>query len=164
MLIEESLKQLIKEARKSHDVISTNVLTVALGQIQLDASNKETTEEQRVNVIRKLIKSNETTTESMQQKPASEWSSEWQESAPKLAQEITILKTLLPKTLTEEETKAALFTSILEIKAAKSDGQALGTAIKYFKSNSTPVDNNVVKKVVGELRTTIIKYGEENDS
>lgn len=153
MLIETTIKTMIKEAVKTNNIIVKDVLRVVLGSIQLESSSKDLTEDQKLNIIRKLIKSNETTLESMDQKPTNEWSQEWQENAPKLRLEIATLQTLLPKTLNEKEVIALLTMNIIsDIKAAKSDGQSLGIAMKYFKSISAPIDNFVVKKVVEELR------------
>lgn len=152
MILETIIREAIKHSLQTNNIVAKEVLRLALGTIQQEGSSKNLNEEQKLNIVRKLIKSNETTIAAMHEKPLSEWSEEWQHNAPKLAQEITTLQTLLPQTLTFEETKTALAERIADIKTAKSDGMALGLAMKFFKQNNTSIDNNVVKQVVENIR------------
>lgn len=151
-MIENLLKEFITKAIKERNEIAKNILRLALGTIQLDSSKNEITEDQKINIIKKIIKSNETTIEAMHQKSIDQWSVEWQNNAPKLAFEIKVLMSLLPNSLTLEQTKDALSNKITDIKAAKSDGQAIGISIKYLKSLNALVDSATVKIVVDELR------------
>lgn len=154
MSIELKIKEGISKAIKSKDEITKEILRVALGQIQLDAYSSNTTEEQKLNVIRKLIKSNETTIEAMHQKDIKDWSVEWQLNAPTLAFEVAALQLLLPQTLSEEETLARLTANCFDnIKTAKADGQAIGVAMKYFKAENIAVDTGLVKKAVESIRS-----------
>ncbi len=151
-MIELKLKELIIQAMKTKDTVTKDVLRVALGQIQTESSNGVMAEDQKVNVVRKLIKSNQQTLDGMNEKDSSTWSNEWHESQMKLVMEMEVLRKLLPTVLNEVETRDYLIKQGVELKSAKSDGQAIGTAMKAFKASGVAVDSTVVKQVVEGLR------------
>ena len=69
-----------------------------------------------------------------------------------LRQEITVLESLLPKTLTEDEIVAALDPVAEAIKGAKADGPATGIAMKHLKSSGAAVDGKTVSGAVRRIR------------
>lgn len=100
--------------------------------------------------IKKLVKSNCITMESMESTSSKDtWSVEWKESYEKLSRENEILNNYLPKEL--DRVEIVNIVTGLNIKIAKSSGQALGIAMKHFKINSLAVNADVVKSVVEEV-------------
>jgi hypothetical protein len=71
----------------------------------------------------------------------------------KLCAEKVVLSALLPQYLSKEAVIAALSEVVAEIKAAKSDGQATGVAMKLAKAKQLSVTGDVVAAVVKEIRT-----------
>lgn len=139
----EVLRSEIQSALKIKDDIKKNVLRVALGEIDTLASRQGTvSDENCYNILRKLIENNKET--------ISLTSSEEQKNI--LSLENDVLFTFLPRTLSVEEIKNNLSTVINDIKSAKSDGQAVGCAMKHLKQLSLSVTGADVSKAVSELR------------
>ena len=138
----EQLKAEITQALRDHDEIKKGILRTVLGEIQtLEVrNNKSVSDEQAVNIIRKLIQTNE---EVLKIGPSE-----------KLEKENVILKTLLPQTWSLDQIVTFLNTgdNVSKILQAKSDGQATGEAIKLLKSVSAPVINGEVVTVVKAMR------------
>ena len=144
MLVDDIKKQ-ITEAMKSGDVVARDVLRLALGEIQTAEARKNApaTEEDAVNAVRKLIKSNEETLGL-----ASEG-----DRATVLRREIEVLSALLPKQLSVDDIVAALASQHDAIKAAKNDGQATGIAMKHLKASGAAVSGNDVGAAVKKIRS-----------
>lgn len=143
MLVDDIKKQ-ITLAMKAGDVVARDVLRLALGEIQTSEARKNTpaTEEDAINAVRKLIKSNEETLGLTSN----------DERAAALRREIEVLSALLPKQLSIEDIVAALAPQHDAIKAAKNDGQATGIAMKHLKATSAPVSGNDVGVAVKRIR------------
>lgn len=143
MLVEDIKKQ-IATAMKSGDAVARDVLRLALGEIQTAEARKNapTSDDEAAATIRKLIKSNEETLG---------LSAEGQ-SATALRREIEVLSSLLPKQLSVEDIVAALAADHEAIKAAKSDGQATGVAMKTLKASGKAVSGNDVTSAVKKIR------------
>jgi uncharacterized protein len=150
--LEETLKVKIKQAMKDRDDTVRDVLRVVLGQIQLEASSSPTSEEQKLAVVRRLIKSNQQTLGSMAEKPADEWTGDWKENAEKLRRELVLLESLLPRSLSEMEIIEFIRSKAIDVVGAKSDGQAMGAVMKELKAASASVDSATVKATVESLR------------
>mgnify|MGYP001150487266 CR=1 FL=1 len=142
MLVDEIKKQ-ITAAMKSGDTIARDVLRLALSEIQAAEARKNapSTDDDAAAAIRKLIKSNEETL------ALSEG-----DRAATLRREIEVLSSLLPKQLSVDEIVAALVSEHEAIKAAKSDGQATGVAMKYLRSTGAAVSGNDVAAAVKKIR------------
>lgn len=138
MLMTTMKSDLITSMKEKNEV-KKNILRVVLGEVSTleSRSEEKLTEEQISKVIRKIIQANEETL----RYGASE----------KLESENKILNSLLPKTLCVSEIRQELV-GIPEIKEAKSEGQAVGIAIKYLKGKQLTVLGEDVKSVVLELR------------
>src|SRR6185503_16125224 len=117
-MLVDTIKARALEAMKKKDSLATSILRLALGEIQtLEArNNRAATDDEATAVVRKLVKSNEETlavAESTEQKST-------------LEQELAILRSLLPKSMTPEEIASALAPVADAIKQAKGDGPATG--------------------------------------
>jgi len=150
--LEIKIKESIIRAVKEKNEVAKDVLRTVLGQMQLDASSKELSEDDRLNVIRKQIKSNQLSIEQMSNVDKSEWKTDWEDNNKKLAFEIGLLSMFLPQVLSEIDTKDLIVKTGLDLKSAKNDGQAIGMAMKALKSSGAQVDASVVRKIVEELR------------
>src|SRR5262249_42704198 len=120
-----------------------DVLRVAMGEVQA-AENRGTTinDEETLKVVRKLIKSNSETLAV----------AEKAETKAKLEEENRVLESLLPKTLGVDAIFAALAPVAEEIKAAKSEGQATGVAMKHLKASGAVVGGKDVSEAVKRVR------------
>lgn len=140
----EDIKKQITQAMKSGDAVARDVLRLALSEIQTAEARKNApvSEEDAINAVRKLIKSNEETLVLTTDT----------ERAGTLRQEIGVLSALLPKQLSVDDIARALDTQRDAIKAAANDGQATGIAMKYLKSTGASVSGNDVGAAVKKLR------------
>ncbi len=143
MLVEDIKKQ-IAAAMKSGDTVARDVLRLALGEIQTAEARKNApaSDEEASAAVRKLIKSNEETLGL-----AGEG-----ERAATLRREIEVLSGLLPKELSVDDIVTALAAEHEAIKAAKSDGQATGVAMRTLKASGKAVSGNNVGLAVKKIR------------
>ncbi|HWL85521.1 MAG TPA: GatB/YqeY domain-containing protein [Polyangiaceae bacterium] len=143
-MLVEILKARALEAMKSKDREATNIFRLALGEIQTFGArnNRDATEEEAVAVVRKLIKSNEETLSMAQDA----------EQRRTLEKENALLQSLLPATLSVEAIAAALGPVVDAIRAAKSEGQATGVAMKHLKSTGAAAAGTDVAKAIKQLR------------
>jgi uncharacterized protein YqeY len=144
VLIDDIKKQILG-AMKSGDVVARDVLRLVLGEIQTAEARKNApaSEDDAIGAVRKLIKSNEETlgltTDGERQTV--------------LRREIEVLSALLPKQLSVDDIIAALASEHEAIKAAKTDGQATGIAMKHLKASGAAVSGNDVGAAVKKLRS-----------
>ena len=147
-MIKDEIKARIMAAMKSGDTVARDVLRLALGEIQMgevraDEGAPAFTEESAMAAVRKLMKSNE---ETRSQLPAGD-----DRIAP-LVHENEILSTLLPARLGAEAI-AKLLEAVAEgVRAAKTDGQATGVAMKHLKTTGADVDGTTVSAAVKLIR------------
>lgn len=143
MLIDE-IKKRSMQAMKDRDTVAKEVLRVALGEIQVAEARagRDATDEESVAVVRKLIKSNEET----------RGVSADDAQKATLTREIEVLAALLPKTLGVDEIVVALEPVRDALRAAKSDGQATGVAMKHLKTAGAVVTGNDVSAAVRQVR------------
>lgn len=121
---------------------------VILGEIQQE---KILNEEQFCEFVKQIIKANELNLRLLGPDDI---------RRQKYLDENRILQELLPEEedkipfLTAEEIKQSLQDSGLEeeLKSCQNPGKAIGLAIAHFKKNEIPVEGNVVKQVVLEIR------------
>jgi uncharacterized protein YqeY len=147
MLIQKISKDTL-EAAKAGNALKRDLLRLLKGT--LDQGGTDPSDEEVTSAIKKIIKSNNLTTESMTSVSDREnWSNEWKDSYSKLIQENEILGSYLPTELGESEVRNIL--SELDLKACKSLGQAVGMAMKVFESKSLPVNPDLVKSVVDSI-------------
>jgi uncharacterized protein YqeY len=138
------IKTRIIEAMKSGRTVERDVLRVALSEIGA-AENRGTTvnDEEAQKIVRKLMKSNSETL-AVAVRP---------EMKVKLEEENRVLDSLLPKRLDIDAISAELQAVADQMKAAKSEGQATGIAMKHLKSGGHTVDGKDVAEAVKKIRS-----------
>ena len=140
----DELKKRMTQAMKDRDDVAKNIVRLALGEIQTAEArtNRPVTDDEATAIVRKLVKSNEETlgltTEA--------------EAQATLRKEIALLASLLPKTMGLDDIVLALASEAEAIKAAKSDGQATGVAMKHLKSSGVSASGNDVAAAVKRIR------------
>jgi uncharacterized protein YqeY len=142
MLVDD-LKKRITQAMKDKDEVAKDVLRVALGEIQTieHRQNRALAEDESIAVVRKLVKSNEETL-----------ATSTGERAATLRRENEILATLLPASMTVDQIVDALASQRDAIRAAKSDGQATGVAMKHLKSTGASFEGAAATEAVKRIR------------
>jgi uncharacterized protein len=143
MLIDQ-IKARMFQAIKSGAHVEKEILRVAVGEISTEAARpgRQGNDEEALAILRKLLKSNEETLASTTDA----------EKRAVLVQEMEILATYLPKSLSLEEIAQALAPVAPQIKAAGNDGQATGIAMKQLKSTGQVVNGKDVALAIRELR------------
>lgn len=139
----EKIKTLHRNSIKNKDTIGKSLYSTLLGEMELEESrkNKALKEEECIVIVKKFIKNiNETL--QYANPPVRSF----------LNMEKELLESLLPKTMSNNDIvsfishNSDLLHSIL---AAKTEGQAIGIAMKELKGKA---DGKDVKKAVEELR------------
>jgi len=147
-MLQDQIKERIKQAMRDRNTLERDILRVALGDMQTQEARgtEPLADEAACKIIRKIIKSNGETLDAGPNDTVRQ----------KLEAENTILDTLLPKTLSEQEVTAALEPVADAIKAAGNDGQATGVAMKHLKSTDAVVSGEIsgatVAAVVRKIR------------
>ncbi len=143
-MLVERIRERMVEAMKARDAATRGILKVALGEIQARAvrDGRDLTDDEAVAVVRKIVKANE---ESIAAAPDTG-------TKERLGRENEILGTLVPRTLDEDETSAALGPVADDLRAAASEGQATGLAMKHLKAQGASVDGRTVAAAVRRLR------------
>jgi uncharacterized protein YqeY len=143
-MLTESIKTQMARAMKERDEIARNILSLARGEIQTAEAraNRALRDDEAQAIVRKLVKANEETLAVAR------------DDAQKttLRKEIAVLMALLPATLSVAQVVEALASQRDAIRAAKSDGQATGIAMKHMKSTGASVEGNTVAEAVKQLR------------
>lgn len=145
MLVDE-IKKRAAAAVKQGDTITRDVLRLALGEIQTAEARKNEAvgEEEAAAALRKLIKSNEETLAAL---PAGD------ERIAVLKRENEVLTSLVPAQLSVAQIVEALAAHVEALKAAGSDGQATGIAMKHLKAAGADVKGTDVGAAVKQLRS-----------
>ena len=129
---------------KSRNNEELSILRVALGEIQ--RAFQDVTDEQCIKILKKLIQGNLERIAEYEKRQVDTNISE------ELKKEIEILNSLLPKELSEQEVKDFLNEHVESIKLAKSEGMAIGIAMKAFKSANKNVSSVMVQNIVKNIR------------
>jgi len=140
----DQIKTRMRAAMQARDEVTRNILGLALGEIQTAEAraNKPLQDAEVVSVVRKLLKSNEETL-GLGGEGA---------GADALRKEIAVLSSLLPKSMSPDDIAAALAPVADAVRAAKSDGQAMGVAMKHLKASGATAESADVQKAVAKLR------------
>ena len=143
MLIDD-IKARIMQAMKAGNTIEKDILRLAVGEVQTAAARgaADLTDEGVSAIVRKLIKSDEETL-------ALTTDSDRKET---LGKEIVVLKSLLPQGLDVEAIMTALVPVREAIRAASSDGQATGIAMKHLKPSGVTASGKDVSEAVRRMR------------
>ena len=130
-------------AAREKDTVAKDVLRLALGEIQNAEVRGATVDDAAAMVIvRKLVKSNLETLAA----------TTGDEMKAKLTRENEVLLALLPSSMSAEAIAAALAPVAEAIKAAKSDGQAMGVAMKTLKATGGNAETADVNQAIARIR------------
>ncbi len=140
MLIDE-LKQRMFAAMKAKNVVEKEILRTAIGEVT--STGADPTDDKVVATLRKMSKSCQETLG---------LTSDENEKA-KIEQELSIIASFLPKSLSVEDIQSALEPVLEQIRGAGNDGQATGVAMKQLKSTGATVDGKDVALAVKALRS-----------
>jgi uncharacterized protein YqeY len=143
MLLDEIKAQMFRAMKAGH-VVEKEILRVALGEITTEAARegrKGDDDEARA-IVRKLMKSNEETLASGLDA----------EKKSVLEEENRILAAFLPKSLDLDAIVVALAPVKDAVRAAGSEGQATGVAMKHLKSQGASVNGKDVAEAVKRVR------------
>jgi uncharacterized protein YqeY len=145
MLIDE-IKTRMMRARRDRDEVVRNILGLAVGEIQTAEAraNRALGEDEAMAVVRKLVKSNEETLALSGTDDA---------RAAGLRREIEALSALLPRSMSVEQIADAVSPVADAIRAAKSDGQAMGVAMKHLKATGAIAGAPDVQQAVKRVRS-----------
>jgi len=144
MLIDE-IKSRMTRAMRERDEVVRNILGLAVGEIQTAEAraNRPVRDEEAAAIVRKLLKSNEETLA---------LAGEGDARSPALHREIEALAALLPRSMSVAQILEALAPASEAIRAAKSDGQAMGVAMKHLKAAGAVADAPDVQQALKQVR------------
>lgn len=143
-MLNEEIRRRLTEAMKRGDSVEKDILRVALGEIQTQATRAgSVSEEEEIAIVRKLVKSNEETLAHTTDASRKET----------LERENTILRSLLPQELGVDQIVAALEEQREALRAAANDGQATGIAMKALKAKGATVNGKDVAVAVKQIRS-----------
>jgi uncharacterized protein YqeY len=133
-------------AMKAKDAVATTILRLAQSEVQAlqQRMGRDLTDDEAFGAIRRLVKSNQETLALL---------GEDDDRTATVRREIEILSDLLPKGLSAEEIDTALAAVADDIKAAGSDGQATGLAMKHLKTLGAQIAGKEVSQAVKRIRT-----------
>lgn len=168
MPVKELLKNRVKDAMRNKNAIERDLLRMVIATVDnLEMSQgKSLTDDQIYKAMTGIVADNNKTLHGFTDKEgkfnpgidqrivnaAGEDLVACQTQQAKLNQENSILESMIPKTLTIDEVRAALAPLAESIKAEANVGKASGIAFGFFKKNGQLVDSNEVKDVVAEIR------------
>ena len=144
MLLDTIKAQMFK-AMKAGNTVEKEILRVAVGEITTDRVREGRTgsDDEAQAILRKLMKSND---ESIA-------ASEDPAKKAVLEEENRILSAFLPKSLDVDAIALALAPVADAVKAAGSEGQATGVAMKHLKGAGAVVQGKDVAEAVKRLRS-----------
>lgn len=142
------IKERIRQAMRDRNELEKDVLRVALGDLQTEEARAGSlSDADAERILRKMVKSNRETQAALRAHGGSE------ADLQRLAGELAVLDSLLPKTLSTEEVLRHLAPLRDQIRAADKEGVATGLAMKHLKAAGAVVDGKTVAQVVTQLRT-----------
>ena len=140
----DTIKARITQAVKEKDEAARDVLRLAFGEVQTAEARAERPlrDEEVAAILKKLVKSNDETMALANDEAR----------ATTLRHENEVLSSLLPKSWSPAQIVEALASQSEAIKAAKSDGQAMGVAMKHLKASGATVEAADVSAALKSLR------------
>jgi uncharacterized protein len=145
------LQAKIHEAMKARNDLARDLLRVILGEVSTRKARtgKEPRDEEIHAIIRSIITNNTETRKELEQRGQAA-----HEAYDRLARENAYLDTLLPMTLDQAAIRRELESIVADLKAAKSDGQATGLAMKHLKQKGLVVLGEDVAAAVKQVRAS----------
>jgi uncharacterized protein len=149
MSLLETLRERLTASRRAGNAVELSVLQVVLGEASMHEgrTGKKPADEEVEKLIRKTILGNQETLGLLQQRGLTAG-----DNLAKLTAENALLQSLLPKTLSPDEIAAQLADVADAVRAARSDGQATGVAVKHLKGKGLKVLGEDVAQAVKKLR------------
>ena len=146
MSLQADLQARVTAAMKSGDHATRDALRTVLGEAKMEAARRhgEVSDEMILAVARKAVTGLKETIP-LAKKDGRDTT---QQEA-----ELALLEGLLPRAWDREAIAAALAPHRDEIRAAKSDGQAMGVAMKVLKAHGATTGPDDVKAIVAATRT-----------
>ena len=152
MSLLQTLKEAMVQARVRKDDVAKSVLSVVVGEAETlqfaKGQRGEVTDQQVIKVIQNVIKGNQ---EAIQQAEAHHAT----DSVPRLMMENKILEGYLPQMWERAQIENVLHgdnDTLEKVRQAANSGQATGIAMKFLKSQGSPVAGQDVAAVVKALR------------
>jgi len=159
MSVLETVRTRIPAAMKSGNDVEKNLFRTLLGEVQMQASRQsiEPNDEIVVSVARKFIAGlQETITLMKSQDGKSSGNTIYVAETSQQEAEIALLLPLLPPTWDQTKIEAFFLNHesplFEQIRDAKSEGAAMGLAMKTLKAELAPVGSEDVKAVVKKIR------------
>jgi uncharacterized protein len=145
------LQAKIHEAMKARNDLARDLLRVILGEVSTRKARtgKEPRDEEVHAIIRSIITNNAETRKALDQRGQTA-----HEAYERLARENAYLDTLLPTTLGQAAIGKELEAIVVDLKGAKSDGQATGLAMKHLKQKGLVVLGEDVAAAVKQVRAS----------
>lgn len=140
MSIAEQIRTDINIALKNKDGKTVTSLKTALGEAQRLNYNPADKD-----VLQALKKGCQSLNEVLGMNPS-------EEKKEDIKRELELYSSYLPKNLSLQEIQQQLDSFAGLIKSANSEGQAIGVAMKHFKSNNSNVDGKDVREAVNSIR------------
>jgi len=138
-MLETKIRVMITIAVQNEDKTAKDILRLALGELQ--NAKEGITEEQKENIIRKIVKSNDTTLSLLQHES---------EQKDMLIKENEILRSLVPKEMTKEDILS--FINDNDINMVEDNiGKSIGVVMGAMKKNKFVANGKIVKEVVSDL-------------
>lgn len=148
-MLVDTIKKRVRQAMLDRNELEKGVLRVALGDLQTEEARKgELSDADAERILRKMVKSNRETHQALA------GHADKANDLEVLDKELAILESLLPKTLSAEETEATLAPIADQLRAAEKDGMATGLAMKHLKATGVNVDGKIVAQVVAAMRAS----------
>jgi uncharacterized protein YqeY len=145
-MLVDTLRTKLKEAMRAGDGMRKDALRVVISEAT-PKDGSVANDEAVIRTIRKVVEGNTETRTKLKESG--------RESEPlyaKLEAESNFLSGFLPRMLNQEQIGNELMPLVDQIKGAKSEGQAIGIAMKHLKTKGYPVDGKDVSAVVVNLR------------
>jgi len=139
-MLEKKIRNQALAASKRKDNIERDIMRLALSEIEREGFKKELTEKNKEDVIRKLIKSNISTLEMMD---------ESNKERDVLCRENDCLKSLLPKEMTKDD--ILTFINSHNIELNNNVGKSIGIVMKVMKEHKKNADGKLIKQVITEM-------------
>ncbi|WP_143393418.1 GatB/YqeY domain-containing protein [Fimbriiglobus ruber] len=145
MSLNDELKARVTAAMKGGDTLTRDTLRTVLGEAQMDALRRkgEITDDSILGVVRKAVAGLKETIPLAKK--------DGRDTTHQEA-ELGLLEALLPKVWERDAIATALAALREELRAAKSDGQAIGVAMKALKALGAATNPDDVKAVVSAAR------------
>jgi uncharacterized protein YqeY len=146
----DQIKARMTQAMRERDEITKNILGLALGEMQTAEAraNRPLRDDEAAAIVRRLVKANEETLSLTVSLPPDA------AQVSTLRREIEVLTALLPAGLSIDAIVETLAPLADAVRAAKSDGQAMGVAMKHLKAAGATVQTGDVQEAIKRVRAS----------